>query len=48
MRDTFPGLHIAALTSHDAHGFIPLDGDQATWESIRTKTDLLITVREVS
>ena len=33
------GLDIAALTSHDAHGFIPLDGDQETWDLIRTKTD---------
>jgi hypothetical protein len=33
------GLDIAALTSHDAHGFIPLDEDQKTWDLIRTKTD---------
>jgi hypothetical protein len=33
------GLDIATLTSHDAHGFIPLDEDQKTWDFIRVKTD---------
>lgn len=33
------GLDISALTSHDAHGFIPLDEDEETWNLIRKKTD---------
>jgi len=33
------GLDISALTTHDAHGFIPLDEDEKTWNLIRKKTD---------
>jgi len=33
------GLDISALTTHDAHGFIPLDEDEETWNLIRRKTD---------
>lgn len=33
------GLDISALTTHDAHGFIPLDEDEETWNFIREKTD---------
>lgn len=33
------GLDIAALTTHDAHGFIPLDEDEATWSLIKSRTD---------
>jgi len=33
------GLDISALTTHDAHGFIPLDEDEETWDLIRRKTD---------
>ncbi len=33
------GLDISALTSHDAHGLIPLDEDEETWNLIRKKTD---------
>jgi len=33
------GLDISALTTHDAHGFIPLDEDKETWNLIRKKTD---------
>ncbi len=33
------GLDISALTTHDAHGFIPLDEDGKTWNLIRKKTD---------
>ena len=33
------GLDISSLTSHDAHGFIPLDEDEETWNLIRRKTD---------
>jgi hypothetical protein len=33
------GLDVSALTTHDAHGFIPLDEDRETWELIRQKTD---------
>ena len=33
------GLDISVLTSHDAHGLIPLDEDEETWNLIRNKTD---------
>ena len=33
------GLDVSALTTHDAHGFIPLDEDGKTWNLIRKKTD---------
>ena len=33
------GLDISALTTHDAHGFLPLDEDEETWAFIRKKTD---------
>ena len=33
------GLDIATLTTHDAHGFIPLDEDPKTWDFIRARTD---------
>ena len=33
------GLDISALTTHDAHGFLPLDEDEETWTFIRERTD---------
>jgi hypothetical protein len=33
------GLDISALTTHDAHGFLPLDEDEETWTLIRERTD---------
>ncbi len=33
------GLDISALTTHDAHGFVPLDEDEETWNFIRERTD---------
>jgi hypothetical protein len=33
------GLDISALTTHDAHGFIPLDEDEETWNLVRERAD---------
>jgi len=33
------GLDISALTTHDAHGFLPLDEDEETWHLIGERTD---------